>query len=399
MLKVVYLSPDGTKTGGFLPSGANPVELSHRPRRRRATGPSRTPSPLLLEVPVSAPSTRRRRRAMVGVATAAALAAATLGASSATAVPGFTVGAGADRLNGSDRVETAVLASKQLHPSDGSNDAVLVSRDSLIDGLTASYLAGLKYAPILYTDTNSVNASTDAELKRLGVKNVWLVGGTAVISAAQEATLKASYGSVTRYGGKDRYDTAAQVAKVELPTYQPEKVFVANGVTDADALAAGPIAYARGYPVLLTEAGSVPGYTSSALKDLAVPDRIVVGGRAVVSDATYSELGATQRLAGVNRQETSTVVAGWAIKNANFTDKNIALVGSATQNGADALVAAPLAGNSGTPVLFIQGGELGQFATSYLKDHASNLDGRGWVFGGTAAVSDVAATQATAAAQ
>lgn len=348
---------------------------------------------------MSTPSTRRRRRAAVGVATVAALAAATFGASSAYAVPGFTVGAGTDRLNGADRVETAVLASKQLYPSGGSNDAVLVSRDSLIDGLTASYLAGLKYAPILYTDTGAVNASTDAELKRLGVKNVWLVGGTAVISAAQEATLKASYGSVTRYGGKDRYDTAAQVAKVELPNYQPEKVFIANGVTDADALAAGPIAYARGYPVLLTQAGSVPKYTADALNDLAVPARVVVGGTAVVSDATYGALGAKERLAGVNRQETSTVVAGWAIKNAAFTDKNVALVGSATQNGADALVAAPLAGSTGTPVLFVQGGELGQYASTYLKDHASNLDGRGWVFGGRAAVSDVAATQATAAAQ
>ena len=348
---------------------------------------------------MSAPSTRRRRRAAVGVAAVAALAATTFGASSAYAVPGFTVGAGADRLNGSDRVETAVLASKQLYPNGNSNDAVLVSRDSLIDGLTASYLAGLHSAPILYTDTNAVNASTDAELKRLGVKNVWLVGGTAVISAAQEAALKASYASVQRYGGKDRYDTAAQVAKVELPNYQPEKVFIANGVTDADALAAGPIAYARGYPVLLTQAGSVPRYTADALNDLAVPARVVVGGTAVVSDATYGALGATERLAGTNRQETATVVAGWAIENAWFTDKNVALVGSATQNGADALVAAPLAGSTGTPVLFVQGGELGQFAERYLKDHASNLDGRGWVFGGRAAVSDVAATQATAAAQ
>lgn len=339
---------------------------------------------------------------MVGVATVAALSAATFGASSATAVPGFTVGAGTDRLGGSDRVETAVMASKQLYPSDNSDDAVLVSRDSLIDGLTASYLAGLKNAPILYTDTGSVNSSTDAELKRLGVKNVWLVGGTAVISAAQEVALKASYPNVQRYSGKDRYETAAAVAKIELtmsPSYQPEKVFLANGVTNADALAAGPIAYARGYPILLTQAGSVPDATSSALKDLAVPSRIVVGGKAVVSDAAYGALGATERLSGTNRQETATVVAEWALKNANFTDTNVALVGSATQNGADALVAASLAGSTGTPVLFVQGGELGQYAEKYLKDHASNLDGKGWVFGGAAAVSANAAQQAQAAAQ
>ncbi len=349
---------------------------------------------------MTAPSPRRRRRTLIGAtATAAVLAASALGAGSAMAVPGFTVGQGGDRLAGADRVETAISASKMLYPTGGSNDAVLVSRDSLIDGLTASYLAGLKYAPILYTDTDGVNASTEAELERLGVKNVWLVGGTAVISAAQETALKAEFEGVQRYGGKDRYDTAAMIAKVELPTYQPEKVFVANGVTDADALAAGPIAYARGYPVLLTARDDVPATTASALGDLAVPDRVVVGGTAVVSDATYGALEATERLSGVNRQQTSAVVAGWALKNAYFTDKNVALVGSATRNGADALVAAPLAGSTGTPVLFVQGDQLGQHAEGYLEDHAPNLDGRGWVFGGRTAVSDAAAAQATAAAQ
>lgn len=349
---------------------------------------------------MTAPSIRRRRRALVGAgATAAMLAAATFGASSAMAVPGFTVGAGADRFAGVDRVETAVLASKTLYPDGGSDNVVLVSREALIDGLAASYLAGIKYAPILYTDVDSVPSSTQAELERLGVKNVWIVGGKSVVSQAQEASLKSQFGSAQRYGGADRYETAAMISKAELPDTQPEKVFVANGVTNADALIAGPIAYARGYPVLLTNKDEVPATTRSALSDLAIPERVVVGGTAVVSQASYAALGATERLAGVNRQETSAKVAQWSLDNASFTDKNITLVGSATQNGADALAAAPLAGSTGTPVLFVQGGELGPFAQAYLKAHASNLDGKGWVFGGTAAVSDLAATQATAAAQ
>ena len=341
----------------------------------------------------------RWRRASTATGLAAIVAVGALGAGSAQAVAGYAFD---DRIAGPTRIETAVEASKALYPADGSaTDVVIVSQFAIVDGLTASYLAGLKNAPILYTETNAMAPVTVAELERLGAENVWIVGGTAVISQQLEDSWKPKY-KVTRFGGEDRYATAAKVAEAEFAAtgFEPERIIIASGTRQADALAAGPIAYARNYPVLLTEPNGVPAATRAALDKLQTPARTVIGGTAVVSESTYTALGANKRLGGVDRQETAVLVAEDAVANERFTFKNAALVGGDNQNAADALVAAPLAGSTGTPLLFIQDNDaVGPRARDYLDKHSANLDTFGFVLGGTNAVTDKAAAEATAAAQ
>ncbi len=341
----------------------------------------------------------RRRRAGIGAGLAATVLVGTLGAGTAQAVTGFAFD---ERVAGATRLETSIAASKALYPDAGmTEDVVIVSQFSIVDGLTASYLAGLKNAPILYTETNSMAQVTQDEIKRLGVKRAWVVGGTAVISQQLEDEWKKSY-QVTRFGGTDRYDTAARVARADFDAtgYEPERIFIASGTRQADALAAGPIAYARGYPILLTEAGTLPAATRASLDLLKTPARTVIGGNAVVSDAVYADSGATGRLGGVDRQETAVLVAEHAVANEYFTFKNAALVGGVNTNAADALVAAPLTGATGTPLLFIEGNDaVGPRAGDYLDKHSANLDDHGYVLGGTNAVSDKAVAEATARAQ
>ncbi len=341
------------------------------------------------------PIHRRRAGALAGLAAVVAVGA--LGVGTAQAAGGFAFD---ERISGPTRIETAVAASKAKYPDAGTTtDVVVVSQFAVVDGLTASYLAGLKDAPILYTETHSMSQASTDELKRLGAKNLWIVGGTAVISKSLEDSWKGSY-TVTRYGGEDRYATAAAVATIEAKEYEPEEVFIASGTRAADALAVGPIAYARNYPILLTEHGSVPQATKDALAALDSPNRTVVGGTSVVSDATYKALEGKTRLGGADRQDTAALVAEHAVANEYFTFANAALVGGVNNNAADALVAAPLAGSTGTPLLFIEGNDaVGARTAAYLKKHAANLRDRGFVLGGTNAVSDKAVNEATAAAQ
>ncbi|CAA9383580.1 MAG: hypothetical protein AVDCRST_MAG35-2 [uncultured Quadrisphaera sp.] len=341
----------------------------------------------------------RWRRASTATGLAAIVAVGALGAGSAQAVSGFAFD---ERLAGPTRLETAVAASKALVPEGStSQDVVIVSQFAPIDGLTASYLAGLKNAPILFTETNSMSPVTVAELERLKPENIWIVGGFNVISADLEASWKPKY-KVTRYGGTDRYETAAKVAQADFAVtgFEPERVFIANGIREADALAVGPIAYAKNYPILLTEPGNVPQATKDALATLQTPARTVVGGTAVVSDSTYTALGANARLAGADRQATAVAVAEYAVASENFTFKNAALAGGNNQNAVDALVAAPLTGSTGTPLLFVQGNaSVSEPTRAYLDKHSANLDDRGFVFGGTNAVSEKAVLEANAAAQ
>jgi putative cell wall-binding protein len=344
---------------------------------------------------VNATPNRRRSRA-AAVTLLAAVAVTTVGAGAASAAPGFNFGT---RLAGPTRVDTAVKASQWLYP-DGttSDDVIIVNREAFVDGMAASYLAGLRNAPILFTDRDTTPDATKAEMTRLGVKHVWIAGGTAVVSQGLEDAWKSSGLAVTRYAGDDRYGTAAKIAAAG--PYQPERVYIVSGNAWADALAAGPVAFARNYPILLTRKDSVPDATAKALAAMATRDRTVLGGTAVVSDPTAAALGATKRLGGADRQGTAVKVADDAVLTADFTKENAALVGGSNNSAADALVASPIAGTTGTPLLFISGNDaVGTTTRDYLRANRVELEGEGYVLGGTTVVTDTAVAQAEAAAQ
>ncbi|WP_432563729.1 cell wall-binding repeat-containing protein [Kineococcus sp. SYSU DK003] len=336
-----------------------------------------------------------------------------LGATLAGAVPAQAAAGFAfdDRIAGPDRFATAVAASQLLEPTDGAaTDVVIVNGYATIDGLTASYLAGLKSAPILYTDTAAVPAVTTAEIDRLGAANVWIIGGTNRIPTAQEDAWKAAGKTVTRIAGADRYQTAALVAEAGGTAEEgdnpngnaPEQVFIASGTATADALAAGPIAWARNYPILLTEAGTLPEVTQTALEELGTDERVVLGSTGSISEAVYTQADATQRLGGTSRQDTATQIADYATSSQNFDTQSVALVGGTDATAADALAAAPVAGSQGVPLLFLDfDGTPGATTTAYLSEHKANYTGRGtgWIFGGTSAVPQAAADAATATVQ
>jgi putative cell wall-binding protein len=302
------------------------------------------------------------------------------------------------RVAGADRYLTAVQASQAAFPAGATvGGVVIVNAFATVDGLTASYAAGQHNASILYTDKDSLPQASADEIKRLGTKKIWIVGGTAVVSQELEDSWKAEGFTVTRLAGEDRYETAAAVAT--SGSTKPGKVFLASGESFADALVAGPIAYKKGYPILLAQAGNVPSSTSSALTTLGVTERVVIGGEAVISKTTEAELKATNRLSGADRQATAIEVAKHAIASEGFSKADIALVGGANNNAADALVAASLAGKGGVPLLFTAGGTVDADTAAYLKSRFAELTGKGYVFGGTAAVSASAADAATKSAR
>jgi len=302
------------------------------------------------------------------------------------------------RFEGADRYGTAIAASKAAFPDGTKTDnVVLVNGFATVDGLTASYLAGVANAPILYVSDKGADADTKAEIKRLGAKNVWLVGGTTVIPTSVEAAIKGDGYNVTRINGSDRYETAAMVAEAgaKISGKKPAKVFIASGTSFADALAVSPIAYAKGYAIALTEKDSTSEFTKKELGNIGSDTKILVGGEAVVSEKVAKDLTVSQRVAGADRAVTANLVSDWAKASEGFSKANAALVGGTNGNGADSLVAAAPAGKAMTTLHFA-----GWDATNvYLKDHASELTGKGWVFGGKAAVSEGQVSDAQKAAQ
>lgn len=334
------------------------------------------------------------RRAAAGTLVLAICSAGGLvAATSATAAPGFNFDT---RFGGATRIDTAVDASKAAF-DDGAETVVVVNSDRFADGLTASYAAGNNDAPILYVDQNGIPDQTRAEIERLGAKKVIIVGGTAVVPQRVQDDLDSFVDDVQRLAGKDRFTTAAKVAT--SGTDDVRTVFIANGDATADALAAGPIAYRSHNPIVLVQKDSVPASAKTALDQLTEMNRIVVGGTAVVSEDGYAAANASSRISSTNRQRTAIELARYAIANEDgFASGNVALVGAQDRNAADALVAAPVAGKAGTPILFTEGSRLGADTATFLRSISATLTGTGYVFGGRAAVPRAVATAARTAA-
>jgi putative cell wall-binding protein len=157
--------------------------------------------------------------------------------------------------------------------------------------------------------------------------------------------------AVSRYAGADRYATAAAVSAASFTPGVPV-AYVATGANFPDALAGSAAAAVRGGPMLLVSSAGVPAATASELTRLQPGQIVVLGGSAVVSDATlqslapYATSGVVRRLAGGNRFETAAAIS------ADTFGPGVPVAFVATgSNFPDALAGTPVAGSQGGPVL------------------------------------------------
>lgn len=83
-----------------------------------------------------------------------------------------------ERIYGKDRYETAVKISQKGWDM-GTDCVILSSGEGYADALCAAPLANINDAPILLTRKNTLDSNTLKELKRLGVKKVYIEIGRA----------------------------------------------------------------------------------------------------------------------------------------------------------------------------------------------------------------------------
>ncbi len=302
------------------------------------------------------------------------------------------------RVPGDDRYETAVHAAQRFFPAGSVGTVVLAAGASSVDALAAAPLAGVNHAPVLLTGRDAVPAATLAELHRLGARRVVVTGGEAVVGPAVVRQLTAAGFGVDRVAGADRYATAAALAAqvVQALPANPGTVLVAAGA--ADAAAVSPVAAARGWPVLLTGRDEA---SPAALAHLAAHpgSRVVVlGGTAVLPEATAAALGADERLGGADRFETAVRIARFAVAQGGFRGTDVGLAagvgGSDGGDLADALTAGPALAGTGAPLLLAAStDDLGATTRAFLHEHASALTGRAVVFGAREAVGPAAVEQ------
>jgi len=268
--------------------------------------------------------------------------------------PGYRDGAGAytlrlkigqmTRLAGPTRIDTAVQISQERFASAGpdSRTAVVASAYAFPDALAGSTLAGVLDAPILLTSGTSLSPAVAAELTRLAVNKVYLLGGSAAVSNDVFVGINALPGvSAERVWGASRVQTAERIANkaAEIGDTAPV-AFVVNSQSFPDALSAAPMAAFNGAPVLLTGKEELDPWVSSAIQGtaLGITDVVIVGGTAAISEdaqVTLTELlgpSHVLRLAGDSRYETSKNFAVWAT-GANVGDTFVGTQGSPSALG------------------------------------------------------------------
>lgn len=192
-----------------------------------------------------------------------------------------------DRISGKERYATAAAVAA-TYPT--STDTVFVASGAdYPDALAAAAKAGMEDAPVLLVRPGSIPGATAAQLARFTPSHIVLLGGTKAVSTAVEKELQAYSPRVDRVAGKDRYGTAALLAK----TFDdPHQVWLTSGTNFPDALSAAPVAAMNNSPVVLTRQAALPGVTLKAIVDLA-PDEIhIVGGLKAVSRAIELQLEA-----------------------------------------------------------------------------------------------------------
>lgn len=191
------------------------------------------------------------------------------------------------RYSGTTRIETAVaIANAQA----GAATTALLARafgtsadptSAWADALAGGAWAADDSFPVLFTQTETLTASTKDYLTSSRIRTVNILGGTSAVSQAVEDQLKAMNIAVKRVSGATRFATAIAIAK--------ERGFDTAGDTDVtsivladgqhtDGWAAGFAAagFAEDKPIVLSNGSALPAETDSWFAGAAAADKLIV---------------------------------------------------------------------------------------------------------------------------
>lgn len=272
-----------------------------------------------------------------------------------------------NRISGSSRYDTAIQISQALF--ENADAAILANGHQFIDALPGSTLANILNAPILLTQADSLPKATLQELNRLKVKNIYILGGKATIKESLERELTSSGFQVQRIGGVNRYHSSELIYQEILRYGQISETLIA--ANEADAVSSSGLR-GKDMPLILVN-DQAP---SDFVKNLKVK-KTCLGGNKSISQKTYREIKANQRIYGDNRFSTAVKIAEASVK------PNLLVVNS--HSFVDAFTASVYAYNKNADILLTTAQTLNQETAGYIqKLKAKNIT----VIGGENAVSD-----------
>ncbi|MHB1341723.1 MAG: cell wall-binding repeat-containing protein [Coriobacteriia bacterium] len=250
-----------------------------------------TDAPLLLTQTASLPASVTAEIERLGATTAyvvggtAAVSAAVQAA--LDAIPGVSV----KRIAGTNRYDTAAKVAAEVAAIAGtgfSGEAFLARGDDFADALAVSPFAYSSGMPVLLTATGSLPDVTRAAIADLGISDVWISGGTKVVSSTVASAVDAMSGvAIHRMAGADRYATAVVVAETAAAEGWGDwnYVGIATGMDFPDAVGGGVATGAQGGMLLMTSPTALSPATMAAIEAHAdgIGSVEIFGGTSAVS--------------------------------------------------------------------------------------------------------------------
>lgn len=252
-------------------------------------------------------------------------------------------GLSGERISGDDRYKTSIEISREGWKS-VCDTAVIATGTDFPDALCAAPLAKKYNAPILLTDPKKLSEDLLNELNRLKVKNIFIIGGTGVVSQSIEDKLVLEGMKCTRLSGTDRYQTSASVA-AELGS--SSTAVITTGTDFPDALSIASWAAFSQIPILLTDSGKLPDPVINYINENKVSNTYIIGGTGAVSDKVLSMLPGAVRIDGADRYSTNL-----AILKKLRSEYNLGKIYLATgEDFPDALSGSAMAALTNSPVI------------------------------------------------
>ena len=199
-----------------------------------------------------------------------------------------------ERIAGTWASDTANDIAKKLDKSD---TAIVATSWGYEDALSAASYAYANKAPIFLANYNTatLDASSIQTMKDKGVKKVYIVGGTSVVSPEVEAQLSAAGITVERIAGETAYDTSAKLATRLISLgMSANNMAIATGWGYTDALAGAALCGKQNSVMVLAD-----NTNQTAINDVVAANKqsiknyYIFGGTSVVGE------GATDALKGV----------------------------------------------------------------------------------------------------
>ena len=162
---------------------------------------------------------------------------------------------------------------------------VIIMRTGFM-GVPDSLSASAVGLPILLVNTK-VTSQQLTYLTTLKSKKIHIVGGESAVSNSVETTLKGKGYTVTRYAGKNRYETSEMVAKAFFPN--ATNITLAYGQNFPDGLSGAPLASALNAPLLLAESSKTSNANAYA-KESGAKRAVVFGGTKLISNSAAKQI-------------------------------------------------------------------------------------------------------------